>query len=146
MAVALTFGLCNRSTVFSQYRHTSLMGWEKNDTLVFALQPSKADVELKEIVGIRINDSYPFKAICLIVDQTIMPGNITTSDTVNWVLFDNYGNTKGRGISSYQYNYHLKNNKLMKGDSLTVKIRHNMKREIMPGISDIGIKLERVNF
>ena len=29
----------------------------------------------------------------------------------------------------------------MKGDSIIVSVRHNMKREILPGISDIGYML-----
>jgi hypothetical protein len=32
---------------------------------------------------------------------------------------------------------------LNKGDSLEIKIRHDMKREILPGISDIGIMLNK---
>lgn len=145
MAVALAFGSCNRSTIYNQYRHTSLLGWDKNDTLVFSLKPMAEDMEVKNILGLRVNDSYPFKAICLIVDQTVMPDNITFSDTVNYALFDNDGNSKGRGVSYYQYSCHFRNSRLMKGDSLTIKIRHNMKREIVPGISDIGVELERVN-
>jgi hypothetical protein len=30
---------------------------------------------------------------------------------------------------------------LQEGDSLHVVVRHNMKREILPGIFDVGIKL-----
>ena len=29
------------------------------------------------------------------------------------------------------------------GDSLRINIRHNMKREILPGIADVGIKFTR---
>lgn len=146
MAVALTFGACNRSTVFSEYKHTPLVGWEKNDTLTFEVLSVKSEMEVRETVGLRINDSYPFKALCLIVDQTVLPGRRTLSDTINCQLFDDDGKTKGRGVSSYQFTYPLSTRKLQEGDSLVIRIRHNMKREIVPGISDVGILLERVSF
>ena len=50
---------------------------------------------------------------------------------------------KGHGISTYQYNFHLTTLTLNEGDSLHIAVRHNMKREILPGISDIGIRLSQ---
>ena len=142
VAVAMAFASCNRSTIYSQYLHTPLSGWEKNDTLTFSIPRTQTDMELKAIIGLRITDAYPFKTVCLIVDKAISPDNIIDSDTINCSLFDNDGMSKGRGVSCYQFNYHVSNMHLMKGDSVAIHIRHNMKREILPGISDVGITLE----
>ena len=142
VAVAMAFASCNRSTIDSQYLHTPLSGWEKNDTLTFSIPRMQTDMELKAIIGLRITDAYPFKTVCLIVDKAISPDNIIDSDTINCSLFDNDGMSKGRGVSCYQFNYHVSNMHLMKGDSVAIHIRHNMKREILPGISDVGITLE----
>ncbi len=142
VAVAMAFASCNRSTIYSQYLHTPLSGWEKNDTLTFSIPRMQTDMELKAIIGLRITDAYPFKTVCLIVDKAISPDNIIDSDTINCSLFDNDGMSKGRGVSCYQFNYHVSNMHLMKGDSVAIHIRHNMKREILPGISDVGITLE----
>ncbi len=138
----MAFASCNRSTIYSQYLHTPLSGWEKNDTLTFSIPRMQTDMELKAIIGLRITDAYPFKTVCLIVDKAISPDNIIDSDTINCSLFDNDGMSKGRGVSCYQFNYHVSNMHLMKGDSVAIHIRHNMKREILPGISDVGITLE----
>lgn len=142
VAVAMAFASCNRSTIYSQYLHTPISGWEKNDTLTFSIPRMQTDMELKAIIGLRITDAYPFKTVCLIVDKAISPDNIIDSDTINCSLFDNDGMSKGRGVSCYQFNYHVSNMHLMKGDSVAIHIRHNMKREILPGISDVGITLE----
>lgn len=142
VAVAMAFASCNRSTIYSQYLHTPLSGWEKNDTLTFSIPRMQTDMVLKAIIGLRITDAYPFKTVCLIVDKAISPDNIIDSDTINCSLFDNDGMSKGRGVSCYQFNYHVSNMHLMKGDSVAIHIRHNMKREILPGISDVGITLE----
>jgi gliding motility-associated lipoprotein GldH len=62
-------------------------------------------------------------------------------DTLNCSLIERDGRVKGKGVSFYQYNFHLNDLDLRAGDSLSINIRHNMKREILPGIADVGIKL-----
>lgn len=34
---------------------------------------------------------------------------------------------------------------LVPGDSLQISVRHDMKREILPGVSDVGIKIEKAD-
>ena len=51
------------------------------------------------------------------------------------------GHPIGTGVKHFNYSFRLKDLHLNEGDSLQINIVHNMKREIMPGISDIGIKL-----
>ena len=98
---------------------------------------------MHEEVGLRINESYPFRSLCLIVEQTKWPAGTHRSDTLNCTLIDPDGTVMGQGISHYQYNFHLTDQQLQAGDSLHISIRHNMKREILPGIADIGVMLFR---
>ena len=65
-------------------------------------------------------------------------------DTVNCQLIDNNGVSKGQGISYYQYNFPINIYQMHQGDSIHVAIRHDMKREILPGVSDIGIKISKI--
>ena len=46
-------------------------------------------------------------------------------------------------IYIFQYNSHIKDLSVEKGDSVEVRVRHNMKREILHGIMDIGIQLNK---
>lgn len=144
LTVALTTVSCNRKTIYSHYEHTPISGWEKNDLLSFSLSPLPHDGLFREEVGVRINSAYPFMGLTLIVEQQIMPSGTTRSDTLWCKLIDNDGTIQGQGISYYQYSFHLCNLHLLKGDSLSVSIRHNMKREILPGISDIGLTLSQM--
>ena len=41
----------------------------------------------------------------------------------------------------YQYRFHLPDISLNEGDSLCFRIHHNMRREEMPGVSDVGLRL-----
>ena len=77
------------------------------------------------------------------VKQTVLPSQQTRTDTLECNLIDNSGHAKGKGINHYQYLLPLTTLKLEKGDSLHVTIHHCMKREILPGISDVGLQLSR---
>lgn len=138
---AIIITSCNDKRVYDKYNHTSVTGWEKNDTLSFDIprieKAGKYDAEL----GLRINGAYPFTGLSLIVEQTIYPTKKIKTDTVNCKLIDNNGVTKGYGISYYQYNFPIGELELRQGDSIHVNIRHDMQREILPGISDIGFML-----
>ena len=134
---------CKNKTTYSHYEHVPIAGWEKNDTLSFSIEPIKQGGRYQENIGIRINGAYPFMGLTLIAEQTIFPSMESHSDTLNYELIDEDGNMKGKGISHYQYNLPLKTLSLQEGDSLSINIRHDMKREILPGISDIGITLTK---
>lgn len=141
LTVATAMVSCNRKTVFDRYEPTPIEGWEKDDTLAFNVKPIAKGGIYKEEVGLRINSTYPFTGLCLIVEQTVFPDNVTRCDTLNCRLTGADGKVKGRGVGSYQYSFHLTNVTLTKDDSLHIRIRHHMRREILPGISDVGIRL-----
>ena len=132
---------CDRQTVYNHYEHTPVAGWEKNDTLSFLTDALPRDGRYIEEVGLRINGNYPFMGLSLIVEQSVLPSGATRSDTLNCQLIDQQGRALGRGVSHYQYLFHLTTLPLRRGQRLHVAIRHDMKREILPGISDVGLRL-----
>lgn len=144
--IAATVASCTTNTVYDSYSHTPLAGWEKNDTLTFNVRPLAEGGTFNETVGLRMTTAFPFTSISLIVEQHIiphgMPGRILT-DTIKCPITDIRGNFLGKGISSYQYEFSLRDINIRKGDSIHVSIRHNMKREILPGVSDIGLKIDK---
>jgi len=143
MAVLLT--ACDHKTVYSHYEHTAVSGWERNDTLFFQTDTMSTDGIYQEQLGIRINGSYPFMAVTLIVTQTVLPTLQTCCDTLNCNLIDERGNAMGTGISEYQSIFPIRSIPLSRGHSLRIAVRHDMKREILPGICDIGIRLSHTD-
>ena len=142
-AVAVGITSCNRKTVYAHYEHTPMQGWDKSDTLAFDIPAVKQAGAYKEDIGLRVVNTYPFQGLSLVIKQTILPSGYVHSDTVNYTLFDRRGNTKGHGVSFYQFQFHFNTLQLREGDSLHICVKHNMKREIMPGISDVGIRVDR---
>ncbi len=141
LLVGILSTACKQDLTFDQYAHTPIAGWEKNDALFFDIPPCATSGIYQEELGLRITGDYPFMGLTLIVQQTIYPDKTVRTDTVNCRLIDQNGKTTGQGISYYQYNFPLCIQHLNKGDSIHVAVRHDMKREIMPGISDIGLKM-----
>lgn len=143
--VAAILAACDSNTVYDQYDHTPTYGWEKNDTLTFYVPKIKQSGNYDLQMGLRITTGYPFMGLSLIVEQAIIPSEETTDDTLNCRLINEDGTSNGQGISYYQYNYHVSTLRLNEGDSLRIRVRHDMKREILPGISDIGFRIKRIN-
>ena len=143
LAGLLTACLGNR--VFNQYQQIPIAGWERNDTLTFCIPPVKTDGLYSIDLGLRTTGDYPFKRLTLIVEHQVMGSGAHGSlskipvDTLSCSLIDNRGRAKGNGVNYLQSEFHLTTLSLHEGDSLRINIRHDMKREILPGLSDLGI-------
>lgn len=142
LAVAVVLVSCNRKNVYVKYQHVPTSGWDKNDTLTYDVSPLKAG-RYREEVGVRIARSYPFMSLSLVVKQTILPSGYVHSDTLVCKLVDESGKFRGQGVSYYQQTFHLNTIRLHEGDSLHINIKHNMKREVMLGVSDIGFRIDK---
>ena len=143
IGMSMMFPSCQNRMAYSHYESTPVRGWECNDTLLFDVPPIQEAGYYEEVVGLRINGDYPFMGLDLVVRQMVLPSQETYIDTLVCNLADEAGHTLGRGVNHYQYQLPLTTLKLNKGDSLHITIHHCMKREILPGISDVGLELSR---
>ena len=139
----LVLSACNRKLVYDRYLSTPISGWEKNDTLSYDIRPVSGTDTYDMWLGLRTSEAYPFTAITLIVEQHIYPKDTIVNDTVNCKLTDRHGNASGTGVNFHQYRFPVTELQLQDGDSIHIRVRHDMKREILPGISDVGISLRR---
>lgn len=138
-----TTASCDVSTVYDRYEHTSVAGWEKADTLAFHVPKVRDEGLYSQYVGVRINGLYPFTGLTLIVNQRILPSNQVLVDTLSCKFHARDGLQMANGVGYFQYRFLLKKVKLANNDSLVVTIRHDMKREILPGIANVGVRVSR---
>ena len=141
-AAVLALGSCTGNKVYDQYQHTPLAGWEKNDTLTFSVPRLQEQADYSSYLMLRINETFPFMGLTLIVEQKVLPSLETHIDTLRCSLIDKSGNFNGQGVSYHQYRFPVTTMRLCAGDSLQISVRHDMKREILPGISDLGIMID----
>lgn len=142
VTITLLLCACNNNKVYDYYHHTLVSGWDKVDVLSYDVAPGQGR-QLRHAAWTAHQRQLPFQRITLIVDQTVYPSGKKQADTLNCELFDRKGIVRGQGVSYFQYHFRVAEQFLQKGDSLHITVRHDMKREIMPGIADVGIEIER---
>ncbi len=142
IVVATVLTACDSQTVYYHYEHTLAEGWDRTDTLHYAIPPLPDDGNYETEVGVRINRDYIFQNLCVIVDITSAMTRQTWRDTLNCPVRDQDGDMEGQGISRYAALFPLKSLYLEKGDSLQVTIRHHMRREVLKGVTDVGVRMK----
>lgn len=142
-SLLLLLASCSGGTVYDHYNHTSVSGWDRGEVLTYDVPRLKKSSKYVALLGLRVSEAYPFQSLTLIVDQTVFPEKKTTRDTLNCQIYDPKGTIKGQGINYFQYHFLVSEKELKEGDSLHITVRHNMRREIIPGVTDVGIKLYR---
>ncbi len=135
---------CLQGKVYHHYEHTPLTGWDKTDSLPFNVPPIAKGGLYATDLGLRTTSDYPFTTVTLIVNQRAIPSNKQRTDTVTCKLMDSKGNIKGKGVSFYQYRINVSQMAISDSDSLHITVNHYMKRDILPGIADVGIAVRKL--
>ncbi|MBP5340564.1 MAG: gliding motility lipoprotein GldH [Prevotella sp.] len=144
LAVALAIAGCNRNTVYSHYEHTPIEGWGCSDTVCFCVTDIPQSDTYAEELGLRISTAFPYTALTFIVSQQAKASALDRIDTLTASLTDDEGNLNGKGgIDHHQYTFPLSNVHLEQGDTLRIAVTHCMRRETLPGISDLGIVITK---
>lgn len=142
LTVALAFASCNRNALFSHYQPVDLNGWERADTICFSTIPVTRTGHYSETLGLRINGDYPFMQLTLVVSQRSRPSGFHRTDTIYAALTDNDGTILGEGINHYLYDLPLPDADLQQGDTLSVCVHHDMLRDPLPGVADVGLTVK----
>lgn len=134
---------CNDGLVYSTFKPTPVNGWDKNEPLKFEVPPLSSDGTYNLSVGLRLSDEYQFRNLHILVQQKLYPSGLEFTDTLVYDVVDERGNILGQGVNYYQYERPARAMALHEGDSLSLVIKHIMKREILPGIVNVGVIIDR---
>ena len=117
--------------------------WNKNQKLVFKFNSEDAQKAKNIIFVVRNNNNYPYSNLRLIVNFESPTKKIKT-DTLNYILAKPDGEWIGTGFGEtkeilfqYKLNYNFAEKGLYK-----INVTQAMRRNILPGIEDFGIKIE----
>lgn len=134
---------CGRQKIYSHFEHVSDVGLEKVDTIDFYVPPVAESGTYHETLELRIDNTFPFQSLTIEIVQTIFPEGRKERFNKVCSIVDQNGNMMGAGVSLFQYAFPFNDISLNRGDSLHIAVVHSMKREIMPGISDVGMTLTK---
>ena len=127
-------------------QHLALDGWDKSDTLVYTLPNSIPAGNYEAEIGIRYQESYPYRDIWLEVSHNTKDTLTYVTDTLQLFLVDEAGNKTGNGLCGlYQCDLPYKASIPIRteGSARTFRIVHIMTDNPLTGISDIGIRLRK---
>ncbi len=138
---------CSRdANIYFQYAHIPKEGWSKDYVLNF--QPHISDQKAYNLnIELRHNNDYPYQNIYFFV-STIYKDTILSTDTIQYLLADDFGKWNGSGYNAlYQQSLLYKGNYIFPdtGD-YRINIRQAMRDFVLLGVEDVGFRIEEVEY
>ena len=142
ITVACFLSSCGKDTVYSEFQPIKDKLWDKNNEYFFNFEIKDTSVPYNVSLQLRNNDMYPYQNIWLLFEES-QPTKITTKDTIEFMLADDFGKWKGNGITLYQNRIPVKNHYIFPDTGkYTINIRHGMRDDKLKGIENIGVNIE----
>lgn len=144
LMLATLFAACETDdTAYHKYYSIANEGWTNSDTLTFNVDTLRRYGDYTTYLCLRTRHDFPYRYMSVTVDQTVMPKTRRKHREATMEIVNKDGAQEGTGINHRIYEVPLFTEWLGPGDSLRIVVKHNMSRETMPGIIDVGIKLKR---
>ncbi len=139
--ISLAMAACTNHTLVHHYETLGDEGWSRTDTLHFVIPPAHAPGDYCFRLGIRYTHRFPYEGVWVETDLQLEKPVVHSRDTLFFRMFDAEGMPRGHGLGLMQKDtvvgvYHLR-----EGQSGTLRVRHLMQKEGMPGIQDIGLSV-----
>lgn len=141
--IGLSIAACTDGTLLHSYKPLPADGWDKRDTICFDVPKAEMDIDGTLHVGLRTTANIGMREVVLAVEQSSETASLCRCDTIRYPLTDAEGNALSKGVNMHQYETQHIPFHIQKGQSCTVRIHHLMVKELVPGISEVGIRISR---
>lgn len=121
--------------------------WNKKNQQKFDLTVADPQTPKNIIFVVRNNNEYPYSNIRFIAELKDPKGKISSVDTLNYTLAQPNGEWIGSGFGETKeilFLYKMEHRFSEKG-KYTLSVKQAMRNDILPGIEDLGIKVETAN-
>ncbi len=135
---------CNPGVIYEQNRRIPGTVWDRNNIPVFGVSIEDTLGLHNLLINVRNTGEYPRSNLFLFISVT-SPGGSFTRDTLELVLAEPSGKWKGRGFGSIWQNrfYYRRNVRFPERGIYVFEIEQAMRIEKLPGITDIGLRVEK---
>lgn len=137
---------CTLDVKFSKYKPVSSDGWDIEDTINFSTDTLRQDGRYAFTCGVRTARAFPYQDLVMMVERKVYRDSalvLHKREKVTCPIVTSEGNFTGEGMATKLHEIGLKDFILQTGDSVDVSIYHQMTRQNLPGIVDIGLKMEK---
>ncbi len=143
--VAVTFFACDQKQVFDSYREVGSSGWSQDSVFYFNFNITDTVSSHNLYINVRNQGNYANSNLWLFLNID-SPDGSRMADTVEFTLADPTGRWLGSGLGDlhdcrlvYRSNVFFP-----KSGEYSFSIRHGMRDEVLKGIRDIGVRVEKV--
>lgn len=145
LGAALIIISCDSKRVYDTFAPLPPTGWDADSIQNYAFEIDDSLAIYNIFLNIRNDKSYGFSNLWLFVD-IIPPQGETFTDTVQVMLADPMGVWTGKGFSGTYDNQILYRRSVYFpfAGTYNVKMQHGMRPKVLTGITDIGIRVEKV--
>ncbi len=136
---------CANNDVYFQYQTIQHDGWNKDSVLTFDVNITDTISAYNIYVNIRNTSDYPYQNLWLFLNK-LNPDSTLVNDSIECYLADQHGKWLGSGVGSikempvlYEQNKHFKARGIYK-----YEITQGMREDVLKGVNDIGIRVEKI--
>lgn len=129
---------CDSNTVYHSFQPIGSVQWEKSDGIYFDVVSAHYEGPCESFVVIRTNEKYPYKNLSVYVTSSL--NDSTSAHRVDFDLTKD----ERRGIRHNDYIMPIRKFMIGGNDTIRVRISHNMQINKIEGITDVGIKVNKI--
>ncbi|MDD5569544.1 MAG: gliding motility lipoprotein GldH [Bacteroidales bacterium] len=139
------FYSCDKNRVFEDIKEIPEGTWNRKNKISFEINVTDTTSMNNIYINIRNKGSYIYRNIYMFMN-TVYPDNKLSTDTFVCVLANDKGRWLGKGIGDLWFNRMLfkKNLVFPKKGKYIFRFEQAMRDEDLTGITDIGIRIEKV--
>jgi gliding motility-associated lipoprotein GldH len=136
---------CNEDLVFEKNLSIPKAKWERQQKAQFEFTIKETEVPYNFFLNFRHSGKYPYRNLYLF-SRTESPEGKVALDTAQMLLANKQGKWMGKGIGDlYDYQFMFKERVLFPDSgSYKFELEQAMRVEVLPYVTDIGIRIERV--
>ncbi|HEY4787376.1 MAG TPA: gliding motility lipoprotein GldH [Bacteroidales bacterium] len=148
LGIALLVGLfgCNFDSIYEKSEDIPKEEWNKNEVIKFEIPVTDTIHGYRIFVNVRNSNEYPYSNLFLFL-TTYSPQGKSVKDTLEMTLADDRGKWLGSGFGGiWSSETALRNNTVIRFPSsgiYRIEVVQAMRDDVLRGIKDIGIKVER---
>lgn len=145
LVIGAGFISCDKNRVFNKFRPIKNAEWNKDSMVVFNVPVADTVQKHRVLLSVRNEISYKYRNLWLFIEITQPNGN-ALKDSFDMVLADPSGEWLGKGIGGIKTRQALFRQNFCFPDSghYIFSIQHGMREDVLKGIRDIGIRIEKV--
>jgi len=139
------FFSCDKTWVFEKYQRIADAEWHKDSLIRFRVPVTDTLQSHNLLIGVRNTSHYKYSNLWLFLEMESPAGEMQ-KDTFNILLAQPSGEWLSEGIGKIKTRQAIfrRNLTFPHSGDYSISLQHGMREEVLKGIHDIGVRLEKV--